>query len=168
MRFEERLQDRATWRIGERCSAAKTLDLLSTKTVFLVVRECFYGTSRFDAFVDRTGASAPAVSRALRVLESSGVVERVPYREPGERPRDAYRLTPAGEELLPVLMSLIQWGDKHLQGGNPPLRFTRDGDEEVVVSVTTRDLEPVTSDSILIHAGSNVAEPGGRPAEGSA
>jgi DNA-binding HxlR family transcriptional regulator len=165
MRFEERLADRTTWRIGDHCSAARTLDLLSTKTVFLVVRECLYGTERFDAFVDRTGASAPAVSRALRVLESAGVVERTPYREPGERHRDAYRLTSAGEELLPVVMALMQWGDAHLQDGKPPLRFTLDGNDEgddsdgdeVFVAVTTRGREPIASDSIRIRAGRGLA-----------
>ncbi|MGV7795948.1 winged helix-turn-helix transcriptional regulator, partial [Mycobacterium kansasii] len=34
-----------------------------------------------------------------------------------------YRLTPAGKDLLPVLLSLAQWGDKHLHGGRGPLRF---------------------------------------------
>ena len=123
MTFEPRLQDRASWTIGDRCSAAKVLNLLSTKTAFLTVRECFYGTTRFEDFVERIGTSAPAVSRALKQLESAGVVERVPYREPGRRVRDEYRLTQAGEDLLPVFLSLIQWGDAHLQDGRPPLSF---------------------------------------------
>src|SRR5690349_1263371 len=120
MTFERRLRDRSRWTIGDNCSAAKVLDLLSTKTVFLAVRECFYGTTRFDDFVDRIGASAPAVSRALKQLEHAGVLNRVPYREPGQRARDEYRLTEAGEDLLPVFLSLIQWGDAHLQDGSPP------------------------------------------------
>ncbi|ATY12017.1 transcriptional regulator [Amycolatopsis sp. AA4] len=123
MDFEERLRDRDAWAIGDRCSAARALDLLSTKTVFLAVRECFYGTTRFEDFVARIGTSAPAVSRALRQLESAGIVVRAPYQEPGKRARDEYRLTEAGEDLLPVLLSLVQWGDKHLQGGRPPLSF---------------------------------------------
>jgi DNA-binding HxlR family transcriptional regulator len=127
MEFEERLRDREAWAIGDRCSAARTLDLLSTKTVFLVVRECFYGTTRFEDFVARIGTSAPAVSRALRQLESARIVERVPYQEPGRRVRDEYRLTEAGEDLLPVVLSLVQWGDKYLQGGCPPLVFVESG-----------------------------------------
>jgi DNA-binding HxlR family transcriptional regulator len=123
MTFERRLRDRDTWEIGDACSAAKALELLSTKTVFLVVRECFYGTTRFEDFVERIGSSAPAVSRALKQLETAGVVSRVPYQEPGRRVRDEYRLTDAGEDLLPVLLSLIQWGDAHLQHGQPPLSF---------------------------------------------
>src|SRR3954468_2759717 len=111
MEFEEQLRDREAWAIGDRCSVARTLDLLSTKTAFLVVRECFYGTTRFEDFVARIGASAPAVSRGLRQLESARIIERVPYQEPGRLVRDEYRLTEAGDDLLPVFLSLVQWGD---------------------------------------------------------
>jgi DNA-binding HxlR family transcriptional regulator len=127
MEFEEQLRDREAWVVGDRCSVTRTLELLSTKTAFLVVRECFFGTARFEDFVARIGASAPAVSRALRQLESARIVERVPYREPGKRARDEYRLTEAGEDLLPVVLSLVQWGDKHLQGGCPALSFVESG-----------------------------------------
>lgn len=123
MEFEKVLRNREKWSTGEACSVAKTLDLLSTKTVFLVIRECFYGTTRFEDFIERIGTSAPAVSRALKQLESAGIVTRVPYQEPGKRARDAYHLTQAGEDLLPVLMALTQWGDKYLQEESGPLQF---------------------------------------------
>ncbi|BBY33721.1 transcriptional regulator [Mycolicibacter minnesotensis] len=123
MEFEPRLRDRTRWSTGDACSVARLLDVLSTKTAFLVVRECFYGTSRFEDFMARIGASAPAVSRALKQLEAAGIVTRVPYQEAGQRARDEYRLTPAGEDLLPVLLALTQWGDKYLQDGKPPLSF---------------------------------------------
>jgi hypothetical protein len=55
--------------------------------------------------------------------EVAGIVARVPYREHGQRARAEYHLTEAGEDLLPVFMSLVQWGDKHLQDGRPPLSF---------------------------------------------
>lgn len=96
MEFEKKLRDRNKWSVGDGCPMAKTLDLLSTKTTFLVLRECFYGTTRFEDFVERIGASAPAVSRAVKQLESAGIIERAPYQEPGRRVRDEYRLTPAG------------------------------------------------------------------------
>jgi DNA-binding HxlR family transcriptional regulator len=123
MKFESRLRERHKWSIGDRCSVSRVLDLLSTKTVFLVVRECFYGTTRFEDFMERIGTSAPAVSRALKQLESAQIVTRVPYQESGKRSHDEYRLTEAGEDLLPVFLSLMQWGDKYLQNGRAPLSF---------------------------------------------
>jgi DNA-binding HxlR family transcriptional regulator len=123
MEFEKRLQDRQQWSTSDRCSMSKVLDLFSTKTTFQVLRELFFGTTRFEDFVQRIGTSAPAVSRALKQLESAQIVNRVPYREPGSRARDEYRLTEAGEDLLPVFMSLVQWGDAYLQDGPAPLSF---------------------------------------------
>jgi len=150
------LRDREAWTIGDQCSAARTLDLLSTKTVFLAVRECFYGTTRFEDFADRIGTSAPAVSRALRQLESAGIVARVPYQEPGKRVRDEYRLTEAGEDLLPVFLALVQWGDKHLQGGRPPLSFVEVGTGRPVrVSVTADSVRENESGDLEIRRNRN-------------
>ena len=151
MEFEERLCDRDAWAIGDGCSAERVLDLLSTKTVFLVVRECFYGTTRFEDFVAQIGTSAPAVSRALKQLESARIIVRVPYQEPGRRAHDEYRLTEAGEDLLPVFLSLMQWGDKHLQEGRPPLSFVEtDTGCTLKVCVTAHPAPETTSDNIEI------------------
>ncbi|NMD55639.1 MULTISPECIES: winged helix-turn-helix transcriptional regulator [Tsukamurella] len=135
MEFEERLRDRSRWAIGDGCSAARTLDLLTTKTVFLVLRELLYGTTRFDDLVARTETSAPAVSRALKQLASADLIMATEYREPGARARAEYRLTPAGEDLLPVFLALIQFGDAHLQPEGAPLVFV---DAETGESVRTR------------------------------
>ncbi|MEU9021500.1 helix-turn-helix domain-containing protein [Actinomadura sp. NPDC048394] len=163
MNFEERLSDRDAWTIGDRCSAGRVLDLLSTKTVFLVVRECFYGTTRFDDFVARIGASAPAVSRALKQLKVAGVVEPVLYREPGSRARDEYRLTRAGEDLLPVFLSLMQWGDKYLQEDRPPLSFVEAGTGRPVRARVTAEPAPeAMSDNIEIRLNPPGGAAGGR------
>ncbi|MBL1076833.1 helix-turn-helix transcriptional regulator [Nocardia sp. 2] len=151
MEFEEKLRDRSAWSIGDGCSAERVLNLLSTKTVFLVVRECFYGTTRFEDFATRIGTSAPAVSRALKQLESAGVIARVPYQDPGKRAHDEYRLTESGEDLLPVFLSLMQWGDKYLQGGRPPLRFVDSGSGSPLrVRVTDAEVPDAASDDIEI------------------
>lgn len=155
MQFEERLRNRDAWSIGGRCSAARVLDLLHTKTVFLVVRECFYGTTRFEDFVTRIGTSAPAVSRALNQLKAAGVIVPVLYREPGRRAHDEYRLTEAGEDLLPVFLSLMQWGDKYLQEGSPPLSFFEaDTGRAMRVRVTADPAPETVSDDIEIRANS--------------
>jgi DNA-binding HxlR family transcriptional regulator len=153
MTVEDQLADRTRW-LPEFCSIAKTLDLLSTKTTFLVLRECFYGTTRFEDFINRVPTSAPAASRALKQLEAAQIVTRVPYREPGSRPRDEYRLTPAGEDLLPVVMSLAQWGNTHLQNGSPPFSFVdaRTGEPVRVCITKDNDVHEAQSSDIEIRA----------------
>jgi DNA-binding HxlR family transcriptional regulator len=145
MELEKPLQDRQQWSIGDACSMSRVLDLLSTKTTFQVVRELFFGTTRFDDFVERVESSAPAVSRALKQLESAQIVTRSPYREPGRRARNEYRLTEAGEDLLPVFISLVQWGDTYLQKGEAPLAFVDpDTGRTLGVRVTADTDGPVT------------------------
>ena len=39
-------------------------------------------------------------------------MRREPYREPGRRARNEYRLTEKGLELFPALLALLQWGDR--------------------------------------------------------
>lgn len=75
MALENQLADRDRWH-AEPCSVAKVLTVFNTKTAFLVLRECFYGTGRFEDFVECIGASAPAVSRALKQLESAQIGKR--------------------------------------------------------------------------------------------
>jgi DNA-binding HxlR family transcriptional regulator len=143
MELETRLQDRQQWSVGDGCSMSKVLELLSTKTTFQVVRELFFGTTRFEDFVERVGTSAPAVSRALKQLEIAQIVARVPYQEPGRRIRDEYRLTEAGEDFLPVFMSLVQWGDAYLQDRPAPLAFVdADTGQSLEVRVTTDTTTP--------------------------
>ncbi|MCP2160866.1 winged helix-turn-helix transcriptional regulator [Williamsia serinedens] len=148
------LADRSRW-TTERCSIAAVLDVLNTRAAFLVIRECFYGTRRFDDFVDRVGMSAPAVSRALKRLEEADVVVGTPYREPGARTRTEYVLTPAGEELLPLVVALAQWGDAHLKGGRGPLSYLDATSGRSVRAVVTADAvdAALPADAILVEPG---------------
>ncbi|WP_342751330.1 winged helix-turn-helix transcriptional regulator [Mycolicibacterium hodleri] len=43
---------------------------------------------------------------------SAGVVRREPYRETGQREHHEYRLTDKGRDLVPVVVALMQWGDR--------------------------------------------------------
>ena len=153
MTFGPMLADRRRW-TNERCSIAAVLDVLNTRAAFLVIRECFYGTTRFDDFVDRVGMSAPAVSRALKRLEEAGVLTGTPYREPGARTRTEYVLTPAGEDLLPLVIALAQWGDTHLRDGEGPLAFVDvTSGRAVRAVVTTDDDAALAADAIVVEPG---------------
>jgi DNA-binding HxlR family transcriptional regulator len=103
------------------CSIARTLELIGEKWALLALREVFLGVRRFDAIQANTGAPRDILSARLRKLTAGGLLERRQYQE---RPaRFEYRLTQAGRELLPVLLTLMQWGDRHLADGHPPLTY---------------------------------------------
>lgn len=100
----------------DRCSVAATLALIGEKWSLLILRDVLSGVSRFDDFLARLQCSPAVLSARLKTLTEAGLLRRVGYREPGERERFAYRPTRAAVELLPVLIGLMQWGDRHLAG----------------------------------------------------
>jgi DNA-binding HxlR family transcriptional regulator len=103
------------------CSMARALDVVSSRSAMLILREAFYGTTRFDDFAGRVGISEPVAAARLRELVEDGLLAREPYREPGQRTRMAYQLTDKGAELLPALVALMQWGDRWLQPAGAPV-----------------------------------------------
>ena len=135
IRMTGRLDPRGAW-AAERCTIAKSLDVITTRSAFLLLREAFYGTTRFDDFAERAGISEPVTAARLRELVDHGLLEREDYREPGQRTRRAYRLTEKGADLFPALAALMQWGDKWLdeRGGPVELRH-RDCGEPVAVEL---------------------------------
>ena len=121
VRFTGALEPRSGWK-AERCTIAKALEVVSTRSALLIMREAFYGTTRFDDFAERVGISEPVAAARLRELVEEGLLEREDYREPGQRTRQQYRLTPKGADLFPVLVALMQWGDRWAP--HPDGRFT--------------------------------------------
>ena len=96
------------------CSIAGALDVVGEKWSLLVVRELFLGVRRFSEIAANTGAPRDILTTRLRRLEDVGVVERTKYSD--RPPRYEYRLTRAGGDLLPVIMAVKQWGDRHVSG----------------------------------------------------
>jgi DNA-binding HxlR family transcriptional regulator len=129
------LEPRAGW-TADRCTIAGTLAVIPTRSTFLILREAFYGTSRFDDFAERAGISEPVTAARLRDLVADGLLEREDYREPGQRTRQRYRLTDKGADLFPALAALMQWGDRWLDrhGGPVELRH-RDCGRPVTVEL---------------------------------
>jgi DNA-binding HxlR family transcriptional regulator len=98
------------------CSVARTAALVGDAWTVLVLRDMFNGVRRFDDLAQHLGIARNVLTRRLGGLVEAGLVERVPYREPGRRERHEYRLTPAGKDLRTVLTALRDWGDRHLAG----------------------------------------------------
>lgn len=87
----------------------------------LILRECFRGETRFEHFREKLELGRNVLSDRLARLTDEGILERVQYQD--RPPRHEYLLTASGEDLYPVLLALIQWGDQH-KNERPPLRLT--------------------------------------------
>jgi DNA-binding HxlR family transcriptional regulator len=134
------------------CPVARSLDHVGEWWSILILRDAFYGSTRFDQFEAGLGIAPNMLSRRLKALVDAGLLERRPYQE---RPaRHEYVLTEKGRDFRPVLLTLFAWGNKHLapEGESVTLNDPETGrpvDPIVVDRITGRPL----SDGVRIVAG---------------
>ncbi len=153
MRLAGPLSTRSGWKASA-CSLARALDVVSSKSALLIMREAFYGTARFDDFAERVGISEPVAAARLRELVDEGLLAREPYREPGQRTRMAYRLTDKGAELATVLVAFMHWGDRWLQPSGPPVQLRHaDCGELVQAELRCAAGHAVTADELDLTVG---------------
>ncbi|MGW1773042.1 winged helix-turn-helix transcriptional regulator [Streptomyces sp. NPDC002104] len=112
------------------CSIAQALDVVGDWWTLLIVRDAARGVHRFDEFQRELGMSRKVLTERLKLLVEAGVLTREPYQE---RPvRHAYRLTPRGRGLLPVLVALQDWGDTWILGEGEMTATTHEASREAV------------------------------------
>lgn len=103
------------------CSIARALEIVGDRWTILILRDAFRGLRRFDELQRDLEIPRAVLSDRLRKLVDAGVLTRRRYQQ---RPdRYEYRLTPMGLQLSPILVALMQWGDRWLSGpqGAPTL-----------------------------------------------
>ena len=102
------------------CAIGAAVDILGERSTFLVLREAFNGVRRFDDMQRRTGMPRQVLSQRLARLVAEGMLRKVPYQQAGQRSRAEYRLTEKGLDLYPMLVALMEWGDRYEVGGEGP------------------------------------------------
>jgi DNA-binding HxlR family transcriptional regulator len=133
---------------------AAALDVVSSRSALLILREAFYGTTRFDDFAQRVGISEPVTAARLAELVEDGLLAKEPYQEPGRRTRLAYRLTDKGAQLFPVLVALMEWGDRWLAPDGAPVVLThRDCGEPVHIELRCAADHRASLDELDLAAG---------------
>jgi DNA-binding HxlR family transcriptional regulator len=91
---------------GQFCTVARSAQVLCERWTPLVLRELLCGSRRFnDLHRGVPRMSSSLLAQRLRQLEDFGVVRRTPLGNVWE-----YSLTPAGEDLRPIIMALGHWG----------------------------------------------------------
>ena len=82
----------------------------------LIIRELTAGPRRFGALeAALPGISPRTLSQRLDTLEAESIVTRKTFAE--SPPRVEYSLTTKGEDLSPILRSMIEWGYRHSVSG---------------------------------------------------
>jgi DNA-binding HxlR family transcriptional regulator len=93
------------------CPIARSLERVGEWWSILILRDALQGLTRFDQFQKSLDIAPNMLTRRLNALVEGGLLERRRYSE--RPPRDEYRLTERGRDFRPVLLALLNWGNKH-------------------------------------------------------
>lgn len=152
MHTEGRLADPERSHVRDFCPIERAISVVGTRSAMVLMREASYGTTRFDDFVTRTGLTDAVTASRLKDLVQEGLLAKEPYREPGQRTRQAYVLTESGSDLLPALVALAGWGSKHLPRPSSLVLSHRDCDEPVAVHLTCAAGHDVPESDLVVSA----------------
>jgi DNA-binding HxlR family transcriptional regulator len=95
---------------GQFCPVAKAAEVFCERWTPLILRDLAGGATRFSELQRGVPLASPTLlSRRLKQLEAEGVVER---RKSASGRSWTYHLTPAGEELAPLVLALGTWGQR--------------------------------------------------------
>ena len=151
---------------AQNCSIARALEIVGERWTLLILREAFLRTTRFDGFHEHLGIARNILQSRLTLLVDEGLFERRAYQD--RPPRFEYVLTPAGTDLLPVMLALLQWGDHHRAPDGPPTLILHRGCGGAVTPVLACEgcgATALTTDEIEIRFGPGVLPEHGRPGE---
>jgi DNA-binding HxlR family transcriptional regulator len=93
------------------CPIARSLERVGEWWSILILRDALQGLTRFDQFQKSLDIAPNMLTRRLNALVEGGLLERRRYSE--RPPRDEYLLTERGRDFRPVLLALLNWGNKH-------------------------------------------------------
>lgn len=136
------------------CSVARSLEIVGEWWTLLIVREAFFGVRRFNEFQKKLGIARNVLSERLTKLVEAGIMERHAVSGRGN-PQD-YELTEMGHDLFPVVVALMQWGDRWISGtGAEPVTIIERESGEVIGRVQVLGIhgKPLGLDDIRILSG---------------
>jgi len=95
------------------CPVQATSNVMAGKWKVLIVWHLSFSARGFAELRDLLpGVSEKVLTSQLRQLERDGIIRRLVTAS--VPPRVDYRLSGAGEELVPIMEEMCAWGSKHL------------------------------------------------------
>ncbi|KKJ75804.1 hypothetical protein WH95_16380 [Kiloniella litopenaei] len=103
------------------CPISQTLEILGDRWTLLIIRDLMhFGKSQYKELLSSPEKiSTNILADRLKRLEQSGIVEKKSYQD--NPPRYAYRLTPKGQALRPLIREVTTWGLEYIEGTKIPL-----------------------------------------------
>lgn len=140
------------------CPLARSLGKVGEWWSILILRDAFYGLSRFDEFQKSLKIAPNMLTRRLNDLVEAGLLERRPYSD--KPPRHEYVLTDVGRDFRPVMLAFIAWGNRHFapEGENIRLVSKVSGAPVVQVMLDSSTNLPVAAADCGVVAGPAATE----------
>ena len=132
------------------CSIARTLRVCGDRWTWLLIRECFMRTRRFDDFMRRLGIAPNILAQRLSRLVDLGMLARQPYQL---RPlRYEYRLTEMGLDYYPIPLAVLTWAQHWLGDAKSGilLRHRLCGRRFTAILTCEHCTAPVNRDDIML------------------
>jgi DNA-binding HxlR family transcriptional regulator len=95
--------------VSEDCPIARTLEIVGERWTLLILRDAFYGVSRFSDFREHLGLPRAVLTERLNLLVEHGILARATAASG----REEYSLTAKGAALWPTVWSLVCWGNEY-------------------------------------------------------
>jgi DNA-binding HxlR family transcriptional regulator len=97
------------------CPVSYALDFFGDKWTLIIVRDLIQGKQFYKDFQNsQEGIATNILSDRLKKLEKMGVIEWKVFEK--LKTKKEYSLTEKGKDLIPVLIELIVWSNKHQDG----------------------------------------------------
>ncbi|AGW92985.1 MULTISPECIES: winged helix-turn-helix transcriptional regulator [Cupriavidus] len=140
------------------CPIARTAARVADSWSVLILREAFYGVTRFDEFQQNLDIAPNMLTRRLNSLVEEGMLQRRQYCD--RPPRSEYILTERGRDFRPVLLAMLAWGNKHLapEGESVQLANRRTGERVEPVLVDAASGRPITDPDYHLAPGPAASE----------
>ncbi|MDB0282220.1 MULTISPECIES: winged helix-turn-helix transcriptional regulator [Acinetobacter] len=114
------------------CGIFKITEILNDRWTILLLREAFYGVTKFNDFLENTGISKQVLTDRLKHLVQLEIFELSIYKEVGVRERKEYLLTKKGKSLNIVLLAMLESGGNFIEEGKDVVKvFAKSTDEEL-------------------------------------
>ena len=95
------------------CPISNVLDYVGDRWSLLIVRDiAFFNKKSYNELLESSeGIATNILSDRLKKLEDSNIIRK--QSNPSDRRRHIYSLTELGTDLIPILIEMILWSEKH-------------------------------------------------------
>ena len=96
------------------CPVSCSLDIFGDKWSLLIIRDLIFSNkSTYNDFLKSgEGIATNILASRLKALEENGIIEKSAH--PDSKAKILYKLTQRGIDLLPIILEVYIWAEKHL------------------------------------------------------